>query len=197
MTALPRSADEAIRVIRPALLAAALVAARTGPCPGGRRGRPVAPVGGSVRAAVDRPEPGGPPPQESCVTCHAAIDNAQHDITEQWKTSVHGQNGIGCSSCHGGDPTSDEVTVAMSTAAGFIGKPDRTATVSVCGDCHSDVERMRQYQLPTDQLAKYQTSVHGQRLAHGQGHAGRHLHRLPRGPRRQEGVRSDRAGLSR
>ena len=55
----------------------------------------------------------------------------------------------------------------MSKDAGFIGKPDRAMTVGVCGTCHSDVEKMRQYQLPTDQLAKYQTSVHGQRLATG------------------------------
>jgi hypothetical protein len=103
-------------------------------------------------------------PQDTCYTCHTAIDNAQHDIAQKWKDSVHGQNGIGCASCHGGDPTSDAVTVAMSTAAGFIGKPDRTTTVSVCGNCHSDVERMRQYQLPTDQLVKYRASVHGQRL---------------------------------
>jgi len=114
--------------------------------------------------------PGASPvlaPQGTCFACHAAIDNKQHDITTQWSASVHGQNGIGCADCHGGDPTSDEVTVAMSTAAGFIGTPDRTTTVGVCGTCHSDVDRMRQYQLPTDQLAKYQTSVHGERLAAG------------------------------
>jgi hypothetical protein len=103
-------------------------------------------------------------PGETCYACHTAIDNKQHDIAQQWKDSVHGQNGIGCASCHGGDPTSDEVTVAMSAAAGFIGSPDRTTAVGVCGNCHADVERMRQYQLPTDQLAKYQASVHGQRL---------------------------------
>ncbi len=115
----------------------------------------------------DLPSPGeslSDAPQDTCYTCHTAIDNTQHDIAQKWKNSVHGQNGIGCASCHGGDPTSDEVTVAMSAEAGYIGTPDRTTTVGVCGNCHSDVERMRQYQLPTDQLAKYQASVHGQRL---------------------------------
>lgn len=103
-------------------------------------------------------------PLSTCVTCHTAIDDPQSEIVQTWNESVHGQNGIGCVSCHGGDATSDEVTVSMSKEAGFIGVPDRATTVSVCGTCHSDVERMRQYQLPTDQLAKYQASVHGQRL---------------------------------
>ena len=106
--------------------------------------------------------------QDTCYTCHSAIDNTQRDIAQKWKDSVHGQNGIGCSGCHGGDPTSDEVTVAMSAAAGYIGTPGRTTTVGVCGNCHSNVERMRQYQLPTDQLVKYRASVHGQRLLSAQ-----------------------------
>ena len=40
----------------------------------------------------------------------------------------------------------------------------------VCGTCHSDVDQMRAYQIPTDQYAKYKTSVHGQQLLHGQRH---------------------------
>lgn len=115
----------------------------------------------------DLPSPGASlsdAPQDTCYTCHTAIDNTQHDIAQQWKDSVHGQNGIGCANCHGGDSTSDEVGVAMSAAAGYIGKLDRTTSVGVCGNCHADVERMRQYQLPTDQLVKYRASVHGRRL---------------------------------
>ena len=156
-------------MVRPLLLAAALVAlglilvqavaaadpsAAPSAAPSGLQPSALPSPGASLSVA----------PQGTCYTCHIAIDNAQHDIAKQWNDSVHGQNGIGCASCHGGDPTSDEVTVAMSTKAGFIGKPDRATTVTVCGTCHSDVERMRQYQLPTDQLSKYQASVHGQRL---------------------------------
>jgi hypothetical protein len=115
---------------------------------------PAASAGGSL----------APADTNTCRTCHASIDNAQHQITDQWLASVHGQAGIGCADCHGGDPTSDQVTVAMSPANGFRGVPDRVATVGVCGTCHSDVERMRQYQIPTDQYAKYKTSVHGVRL---------------------------------
>ena len=115
-------------------------------------------------AVVFTPPPSGTPDTNTCATCHTAIDNKNHDIANQWLASVHGQNGIGCAACHGGDPTSDQVTVAMDPARGFKGVPSRTQTVELCGTCHSDVDRMRQYQIPTDQYAKYRTSVHGEKL---------------------------------
>jgi hypothetical protein len=103
-------------------------------------------------------------PTNACAACHKAISAPQRAIAEQWEASIHGKNGVGCADCHGGDPTSDEIGVAMDPAKGFIGKPTRSQTVALCGTCHSDVNRMRQYQIPTDQLVKYQASVHGQRL---------------------------------
>jgi Cytochrome c3 len=133
-------------------------------------------VGGAVaQDATSSPVPVASPPigptasgaagdTNTCRTCHAAIDNVQHQITDAWDASVHGQAGVTCADCHGGDPTSDQVTVAMSVAAGFRGSPGRTESVVTCGECHSDVERMRQYQIPTDQYAKYRASVHGERL---------------------------------
>jgi hypothetical protein len=119
---------------------------------------------GSAGPAVSPVGSLAPVDNNTCATCHASVDARQHDIATQWQASVHGQNGIGCADCHGGDPTSDQVTVAMDPARGFTGVPDRTATVNVCGTCHSDVDKMRQYQIPTDQYAKYRTSVHGERL---------------------------------
>jgi hypothetical protein len=104
----------------------------------------------------------------TCYDCHLAVNDKQRAIAETWKASVHGAVGIGCADCHGGDPRSDQITVAMSAAAGFIGAPARDKTVGICGGCHSDVERMRAYNLPTDQYAKYWTSVHGQRLLSAQ-----------------------------
>lgn len=100
----------------------------------------------------------------TCYSCHTQVDGKQHTIADTWKGSIHAANGIGCADCHGGDPTSDKVTTAMDPNKGFKGVPDRQQTVGVCGTCHSDVERMRQYQIPTDQFAKYKTSVHGQKL---------------------------------
>lgn len=103
----------------------------------------------------------------TCYDCHSAINQAQAQVSSQWADSVHGKNGIGCADCHGGDPRSTSMSVAMSPQAGFIGKPSKAVSVGVCGSCHSDAARMAQYQLATDEYAKYATSVHGQLLATG------------------------------
>jgi len=172
MTFLPRLLEGTARMVRMTLAAAVLVLLCLGlveaVAAADPSASPSAPSGSTLPSVL--PSPGASlsvAPLSTCVTCHTAIDNKQHDITKKWNESVHGQNGIGCESCHGGDATSDEVTVAMSKANGFVGVPDRTTIVKVCGTCHSDVERMRQYQIPTDQLVKYEASVHGQRLATG------------------------------
>jgi len=52
----------------------------------------------------------------------------------------------------------------MSPARGFRGKPPLKAIPEFCARCHSDLAMMRQYNLRTDQLAEYRTSVHGRRL---------------------------------
>src|SRR6185369_16578258 len=110
-----------------------------------------APPAPTLAPVVSPPLPSGVTlDTNTCATCHTAIDNKNHDIESQWQKSVHGQNGIACADCHGGDPTSDQVTVAMSPTKGFKGIPGREDTVALCGTCHSDVDRMRQYQIPTD-----------------------------------------------
>ncbi len=103
----------------------------------------------------------------TCFDCHSAVNATQAQITADWSASVHGKNGVGCADCHGGDPRSDSISVAMSASAGFIGKPSKVVSVGVCGGCHADAARMGQYQLSTDQYSKYATSVHGQKLAAG------------------------------
>jgi hypothetical protein len=57
----------------------------------------------------------------------------------------------------------------MSRARGFVGKIDRLAVPRLCARCHSDANLMRKYQPQqrVDQLAQYQTSMHGKRLAVG------------------------------
>jgi hypothetical protein len=122
-------------------------------------------------AAPSIPPPPTPlvhPPDDGtnqCFACHVSIDEKQGEISRVWEISVHGKAGIGCADCHGGDPTSDEVTTAMSAAAGYIGIPSREQTVGLCGGCHADVKRMASSNLPTDQYAKYYSSVHGSLLA--------------------------------
>ena len=104
----------------------------------------------------------------SCLDCHSALDDPLKVTQAQFSQDIHFQKGLTCASCHGGDPTKDDMN-AMSKAAGFRGKPDRKTIPALCGKCHSDAAFMRQYNpsLRTDQLSQYQTSVHGKLLAKG------------------------------
>jgi hypothetical protein len=56
---------------------------------------------------------------------------------------------------------------AHSVEAGYIGIPAKANTPALCASCHAKVTLMRQYDLPTDQYAKYQESIHGIQLAKG------------------------------
>ena len=107
--------------------------------------------------------------EESCVTCHMVLDderlaNPAHSLSED----VHGAAGLGCSSCHGGDPT-DAGLGSMVASTGFIGRPDREETPQFCGRCHSDAEYMRGYDpgMRVDQAAEYWISIHGRQLRSG------------------------------
>lgn len=106
-----------------------------------------------------------------CAACH----NAQ---ASQWKDSVHAAEA--CQNCHGGDTTSslsaDDLRKLGSLPEGtrgaydhgptFQGKRLRRQIPELCGDCHSDVERMNPLGLRTDQLSAYRTSGHGKALFH-------------------------------
>ena len=107
--------------------------------------------------------------QDSCVTCHAALDDATKGPAALIKNDVHIAHVLSCADCHGGDRTSDDPEVSMSKAKGFKGKPARTAIPKFCASCHSNPDFMRKYapQERVDQFELYQTSVHGKRLAGG------------------------------
>lgn len=98
----------------------------------------------------------------ACVDCHS-------DQAEAFKQDVHARFGFTCADCHGGDASADDQAKAMSKAKGFRGKSARTAVPALCARCHSDAAFMHRYkpQQRVDQLAQYQTSVHGKRLAAG------------------------------
>jgi hypothetical protein len=104
----------------------------------------------------------------TCVDCHSALEPPLKVTQEQFAQDVHAEKGLTCASCHGGDPTIADMD-AMSKKAGFRGKIERAQIPALCGKCHSDGAYMRQYNpsLRTDQLALYQTSVHGKLLAKG------------------------------
>jgi hypothetical protein len=90
----------------------------------------------------------------SCMVCHG-------EKKVEYLKSIHFEKGILCANCHGGDPSSLDPEVAMSSRAGFKGKPSKKEMVLLCGNCHADKKRMRQYGILTDQLEYYRTSQHG------------------------------------
>ncbi len=105
---------------------------------------------------------------EFCARCHS---NPQYmhdrdprlpvDQLDKYKTSVHGQRlykdkdkkVATCVSCHTahsiGDPKMPHSTTYPQNLPG------------VCSGCHSNKEYMAEYNIPTDQYAKYVKSVHG------------------------------------
>lgn len=117
---------------------------------------------------ADKPATAGKPaPKEDhCYTCHKGMENLPKDYSEN---DIHRHANLSCSSCHGGDPGSDDQEVAMSPAKGFKGVPERKEIPQFCGKCHSNIDVMRVYQprIATDQVAQYYTSMHGRKLLAG------------------------------
>ena len=95
---------------------------------------------------------------EQCGVCHPESRVA-------FGQSRHAQEGISCTDCHRGNGETLETEAAHSQ--GFRVLTDRALTPSLCAECHSDIERMRPYNLPIDQYAVYQTSQHGRAVARG------------------------------
>ena len=102
----------------------------------------------------------------TCVDCHSFLDPPLQVTQEQFSHDIHAQKGLTCASCHGGDPTKADM-LAMSKSAGFRGKIERRQVPALCGRCHSDAAYMKDYKIPTDQVAHYRKSVHAQTLAQG------------------------------
>ncbi len=90
-----------------------------------------------------------------CLTCHAAEREAA-------TVGVHSDNGVQCVECHGGNAAASQLPAAHGN--GFTGHLDKIATARLCGSCHSDPNKMREYGLNTAELAEYRTSRHGQLL---------------------------------
>lgn len=106
--------------------------------------------------------------ENSCVTCHQGLGGASAQNTADWQASVHASQGVGCVSCHGGDPNRADES-AMSVAGGFLGVPTKGQIPGRCASCHSNVELMRPYNVPIDQFEQYWQSQHGQALLTGDG----------------------------
>jgi hypothetical protein len=107
--------------------------------------------------------------KDSCLECHSVMADNLQKPAQLFPKDIHSQHGFHCNDCHGGDPNQDDPEAAMNRARGFLGKVPRTAIPKLCARCHSDPVLMHKYrpQQRVDQLALYQTSVHGKRLAAG------------------------------
>jgi hypothetical protein len=104
---------------------------------------------------------------DSCITCHAAMDDGPKAPATLIKNDVHIAHGLSCADCHGGDRTTDDPEASMSRAKGFKGAPARRDIPKFCASCHSNPDYMRHYapRERVDQFELYQTSVHGKRLS--------------------------------
>ncbi|MBI5881595.1 MAG: cytochrome c3 family protein [Elusimicrobia bacterium] len=109
------------------------------------------------------------PVKDQCVICHATLGDSHQAILKSFSRDIHREVGLSCSSCHGGDSSSDDAGQAMGAEAGFVGAPTRAETPKFCGKCHSDPSAMKKYNpsLSVDQEVKYFTSVHGKKLQAG------------------------------
>lgn len=93
-----------------------------------------------------------------CGFCHP-------DVRVEFEQSIHASEEVPCVACHGGDPSAS--TVEGAHRGSFVREMRRSDIPGICASCHADPARMRPYDLPTDQLALYQTSQHGRALARG------------------------------
>jgi len=109
-----------------------------------------------------------------CGRCHS---NAQFmrrfnpalrvDQVTEFEASVHGQkllsdgdpNVATCTSCH----TVHSIKPASDPRSSV--HPLRVP--ATCGRCHADEQRMARYNIPTDQLDLYQTSIHWETISEG------------------------------
>jgi predicted CXXCH cytochrome family protein len=105
--------------------------------------------------------------KNSCLDCHARLEDELKAPAAAFPGDIHAQYGLGCEDCHGGDPSQDDVDRAKDKS--FKGSPKRAQVPQFCGGCHADASAMRAYNpaLRTDQLNQYWTSRHGQLLKTG------------------------------
>ena len=147
--------------------------------------------------------------QDNCILCHTdpglsvpstrfsldprATGTPAHLNLKEFVSDVHFRRGLSCSGCHGGTPQDEYMTKAVGQRWPKKDQrhEDRTWIPGFCARCHADPDFMRNFNpgLPTDQLAKYEQSRHGELLlarTRLQGRAVRELPRRARHPRPEE-----------
>jgi predicted CXXCH cytochrome family protein len=109
----------------------------------------------------------------TCATCHGSLAKpALEKPAEQFATSVHADDRIGCVGCHQGDPK-DPTVGAHDWDGGFTARPGHTDVVALCGRCHSNAAFIRRFnaRLHTDQAELFPLSLHGRLAAAGDENA--------------------------
>jgi len=111
----------------------------------------------------------GQAPMNTCLDCHSVLPEPFGVTSDKFSHDIHEQKGLTCASCHGGDPTSSDPTVAMSPKKGWKGHIDHKQVPALCASCHANPVYMKTFNpsLRTDQFSEYHTSVHGQKFATG------------------------------
>ena len=85
--------------------------------------------------------------EDGCVDCHSSaqflVTNKKlYDYYRLWEASIHGQERIGCSDCHGGNPATMDKDAAHRGAGLPGGKASPVSYQLIpktCGQCHDVV----------------------------------------------------------
>ena len=107
-----------------------------------------------------------------CLACHGNSDVWDEDTQHLFVTAsdlaadVHGQKGIGCFDCHGGNPNTFNLREAHAIEDGFRVIETPADVPGFCGHCHSDMDTMQRYEpsITVDPVAEFWEGVHGQHL---------------------------------
>ena len=85
---------------------------------------------------------------EGCIACHKdpqflVVNKKLYDYYRDWERSIHGQEGIGCADCHGGNPATRNKEAAhrgAGLAAEQKGSPISYQNVpKTCAQCHEEI----------------------------------------------------------
>ncbi len=78
-----------------------------------------------------------------CIECHKDPDwlvtnKKLHSYYQEWRSSIHRQEGISCTDCHGGNPESPDLTRAHGTD--LMSGVNYRNIARTCGECHENIE---------------------------------------------------------
>ena len=146
-------------------------------CVGCHKGDPRDPTVGAHKAAGFTAHPSHADVAGICGGCHSDATYMRHlnarlpvGQLALFNLSLHGKlSGSGdeqaptCSDCHG--------THEIHRVASPKAPVNRANVHKLCGGCHSDPKRMVKYELRTDQVSKWERSVHGQAFKKGNPNA--------------------------